>query len=73
MKSNRECDLGSWKCGKGRTFTRIPTHFFAFFEIRFSKTHPGKEERKSLCLKKSNINRFLEVLPKKLLTISESY
>jgi len=33
MKADKGSDLGSWKCGKGKAFTHIPTNFFIFFEI----------------------------------------
>jgi len=37
MITGREYELGSWKCGKGRAFTHIPTTFIILF-----KTNPFK-------------------------------
>jgi len=42
MGANKGCDVGSWKCGKGRAFTHIPTNFIILFKINFSLNHKGK-------------------------------
>jgi len=51
-------DPGSWKCGKGKSFTHIPTNFIIFFKIKSIKNHLIKRGRKSIALKKFNINRY---------------
>jgi len=56
-------DLGSWKCGKGKTFTHIPTNLIILFKINSIKTHLINRERKSIALKMFDINRVLEVFP----------
>jgi len=62
-------DLGSWKCGKDKTFTRNPTNFIIFFKINSIKNYLIKRWRISIVFKKFNINRVLEVFPKKRLTL----
>jgi len=34
--------LGSWKCGKGRAFTHIPTNIMILFKTNSSISHKGK-------------------------------
>jgi len=51
-------DLGSWKCGKGRAFTHIPTHFIILYKINSTKNRLIKRGRKSIASKKFNINGF---------------
>jgi len=69
MMIGKNCDLGSWKCGKGRAFTHIPTNFIILFKINSIRTHLIKRGRKNIALKMFNINRISEVFPKKLLTL----
>jgi len=38
-------DLGSWKCGKGRAFTHIPTNFIILLKIKSIKNRLIKWER----------------------------
>jgi len=57
--------LGSWKCGKGRAFTHIPTHFIILSKQNSIKNYLIKRGRKSIALKMFNINRVLEVFSKK--------
>jgi len=64
-------ELGSWKYGQGRAFTHIPTNLIILFKINSTKTHLIKRLRISIALKRFNINRVLEVFPKKLLTLPE--
>jgi len=68
MKSDNGYDLGSWKCGKDRAFTHIPSNFIVLFERNSSKNQTKKEGRTSLFLKKSNINSFGN-FPKKLMIL----
>jgi len=42
MKTGNLSDLGSWKCGKVRTFTHIPTNFIILFKTNSSIHHKGK-------------------------------
>jgi len=42
MKTGNLSDLGSWKCGKGRAFTHIPTNFIILFKINSYISYKGK-------------------------------
>jgi len=42
MKTNKEYDSGSWKCGKGRAFSYIPTTLKILFKTNSSISHKGK-------------------------------
>jgi len=33
MITGNNCDLGSWKCGKARVFTHIPTNFILQLKV----------------------------------------
>jgi len=46
MRTNKEYDLDSWKCGKGRAFTHIPTNFFILPKINSSISHKGNRGEK---------------------------
>jgi len=35
MKTGNLSDFGSWKCGKDRAFTHIPTNFIILFKRLF--------------------------------------
>jgi len=35
-------EFGSWKCGKGRAFTHIPTNFMILIKMNSSIDHKGK-------------------------------
>jgi len=41
MKTGNLSDFGSWKCGKSRTFTRIPTNFIILDKTNSSIDHKG--------------------------------
>jgi len=68
-KIGNSYDLGSWKCGKGKTFTHIPTNFIMLFKIISITNHLIKRGRKSIALKKFNISRFWKFSLKKTLTL----
>ena len=42
MKTKNGYDLGSWKCGKGRAFTHIPTNFIILLKINSINNHLEK-------------------------------
>ena len=59
MKTKNGYDLGSWKCGKGKAFTHIPTNSIILFKkIPFVYGTYKKEENKSLDQKMFDINGF---------------
>jgi len=58
MKVNCICDLGSWKCGKGRAFTHIPTNLTLLSKNFFIKKHLKKRGRMSIALKMFDIKGF---------------
>jgi len=46
MKTNKGCDLVSWKCGKGRAFTHIPANSLLFLkQILLYLTKENKGEK----------------------------
>jgi len=51
-------DLGSWKCGKGKAFTHIPTNFIILFIMNSIKNHLIKSGRIGIALKMFDINGF---------------
>jgi len=51
-------NLGLWKCGKGKTFTHIPTNLILLFKINSTKNYFIKRGRKSIASKNFNINKF---------------
>jgi len=51
-------NFGSWKYGKGKAFTHIPTNFIILYKINSIKNHLLKRGGTGIALKKSNINRF---------------
>ena len=58
MKTGNISDLGSWKCGKDKAFTHIPTNFMILIKINSIKNHLIKKRRRNIALKKFNINRY---------------
>jgi len=42
MNDDSGCDTGSWKCGKGKAFTHIPTNFMVLI-----KTNPSINYKKN--------------------------
>jgi len=51
-------DFGSWKCGKGKAFTHIPTNLLLLFEISSFKNHTEKAREQVFDSKKINIEGF---------------
>jgi len=67
MKANNEYDLDSWKCGKARAFTHIPTHLISSLRNRLLEKYSTKKGRKYF-LKKGVLESFFQ----KILTIRYS-
>jgi len=57
MEANKGCDVGSWKCGKGRAFTHIPTSLIFLFKINSIRNYLIKRGRKSIALKMFDITK----------------
>jgi len=70
--TGKEYVLGSWKCGKAKAFTHIPTNFIFLFKTNSIKNHLIKRGRKSIALKMFHINRFWKFFSKKF-DITEPY
>jgi len=69
MKTIKNNGLDSWKCGKDKAFTHIPTHFIVLFKTNSIKNHTKKERRKSMMIKSLLNRRFWRFSLKKLLTL----
>jgi len=46
MTTGNQYEIGSWKCGKGKAFTPIPTYFIILLEINSIKNHLIKRQNK---------------------------
>jgi len=71
MITVKEYELGSWKCGKGKSFTRIPIHFIILLKINSIKNHLIKKGRISFASKKFNINSFWKFFLRERLTLPD--
>jgi len=58
MKIEDSYDLGSWKCGKGKAFSHIPTNYIILYKINSTKNHLIKRGRVSIALKMFDIKGF---------------
>jgi len=61
--------LGSWKCGKGKAFTHIPTNIIILLKKILHISLFQKEGRKIIMIKRVLKKGILRVFPKKLLTL----
>jgi len=43
MINGNTSDIGLWKCGRGRTFTHIPTNVMIFIELNSYINHKGNK------------------------------
>jgi len=68
MISVRDCDVGLWKCGKGKAFIHIPTNFFIL--LKKSLNILFLKEIKSIALKMFDIIGF-DSFSKKTFNASE--
>jgi len=66
MIAGNNYELDSWKCRKGWALTHISTNFIILNKINSFINHPIKRGKKSIDLKKFNINRFWECFLKNL-------
>jgi len=64
MTNGNNYDFGSWKFGKGRAFTHIPTNFIMLIKINSIKNYLIKRGRMGLCLKESKKYRFWKLFLK---------
>jgi len=51
MITGNQFEMGSWNCGKGKTFPHIPTNFMILNKISSTKNYLIKKGRTSIVLK----------------------